>query len=401
MHRYIKALHDKIHHLEASAQPGTLQVTNTRSAPSSGTAASPNNDEQSLNPSGSQRSPELGQAPSANLTALRSLSAVQDDDSRLWRSTEWQPKAPIRYTRAKDDHASSSLGRTTEPLAGSQVMGIETASPLTAAVRPSASDHEDSINAMGAICSRESLPESPKESYYGQSSIVSLQHQVSSTALASNSSEHAAPPRDLPATARWQAISTRRSAEPFENIHQFSLPPRNLADHLLEQFWVGVYQFYPWIHRPTFLKSYHSLWTGSEPEARGHELPRIGLGGRDCPSPIYHGALNVIFALGCEFAPTTQAGKETLAADLMSKAYKLVRIDLLDKGGLALVQTLLLIAIYLQSTQHPMRCWGVSGLALRMAQGIGLHTTTQDSRFSNLELEMRRRIWHGCILMDR
>lgn len=82
------------------------------------------------------------------------------------------------------------------------------------------------------------------------------------------------------------------------------------------------------------------------------------------------------------------------------RSRQLLHFDVLDEGDLALVQALLLLAQYLQSTQSPSRCWNVVGMACRIAQGLGLYLNEGDEQYSALELQMRRRTWHGCILLD-
>ena len=183
-------------------------------------------------------------------------------------------------------------------------------------------------------------------------------------------------------------------------MHLFSLPSRTLADQLLDQYWSGVHLFYPWIHAKSFLRAYERLWLGNHAE-ENRGLPRVGLGGKDCSQTVFYCALNAILALGCEFSECTYDDREHLTTGFMDRVHELLQIDLLDNGDLAIVQTLLLVAIYLQSTQHPLRCWGVASLAYRMALGIGLHLNYSDSKYTVLEVEMRRRAWHGCMLMDR
>lgn len=53
--------------------------------------------------------------------------------------------------------------------------------------------------------------------------------------------------------------------------------------------------------------------------------------------------------------------------------------------------------------------WMYVGMAIRMAQDLGMHRSAEGwSReglggklFANWELEMRRRIWYGCVVMDK
>ncbi len=51
------------------------------------------------------------------------------------------------------------------------------------------------------------------------------------------------------------------------------------------------------------------------------------------------------------------------------------------------------------------RCWTTLGLAVRVAQGIGLHVETEDAKpprgQPHLKAEVRRRIWHSLYVLDR
>jgi hypothetical protein len=77
--------------------------------------------------------------------------------------------------------------------------------------------------------------------------------------------------------------------------------------------------------------------------------------------------------------------------------------DVLEADSLISVQILLLRSLYLQSTNNAQKCWNTVGLAIRAAQGLGLHLDESSTgwRQSPLEREMRKRIWHVCVLLDR
>ncbi|OQD89742.1 hypothetical protein PENANT_c002G00143 [Penicillium antarcticum] len=75
-------------------------------------------------------------------------------------------------------------------------------------------------------------------------------------------------------------------------------------------------------------------------------------------------------------------------------------VDYLEDGDLALVQTFLIIAHYLQGSRAPNRCWHIIGTAIRLAQGVGLHSDIGDEHRSFAETQIRRRVWHGCVMLD-
>jgi Fungal specific transcription factor domain len=71
---------------------------------------------------------------------------------------------------------------------------------------------------------------------------------------------------------------------------------------------------------------------------------------------------------------------------------------------MGVVQALLMVAQYLQSTLYPNRYWNAVGVACCIAQGLGLHVDhaegSRNALRNALELEMQRRVWHACVMMD-
>jgi hypothetical protein len=60
---------------------------------------------------------------------------------------------------------------------------------------------------------------------------------------------------------------------------------------------------------------------------------------------------------------------------------------------------------YLQSTDMPGLCWNIVGLAIRVGQSIGLHiprvSSSNQSKEAVLMNELRKRVWGGCVTLDR
>lgn len=76
-------------------------------------------------------------------------------------------------------------------------------------------------------------------------------------------------------------------------------------------------------------------------------------------------------------------------------------IDFLEESDtLSVVQALLIMTLFLQSTPFAGRCWNSVGIACRLAQGLGLHTESSGGRRKPMETEIRRRVWHGCVVLD-
>jgi hypothetical protein len=273
---------------------------------------------------------------------------------------------------------------------------------------PSVNSHGN-VTAMGAISVAEddTGTDSPREQqYYGNSSVASfmrlagesmpLQSYMSALRVSKNESSR---PQHSD-RGIWRDLGHPSVDLRFDD---FSLPPRSLADHLLECYWDRVHCLFPFFHRPSFEQAYENLW-GSE-KASKPQLPQlnIGLGGAtDCApnSVVFHCALNGIFALGCHFSDIPAEEREPAVYSFFLRAKRFVNLDLFDIGTIGVVQTLLIVSLLLQSTPYPMRCWNAIGLACRAGQGLGLHETTTHASNKPLETEIRRRTWHGCVIMD-
>ncbi|KAJ5088027.1 hypothetical protein N7456_011643 [Penicillium angulare] len=277
-------------------------------------------------------------------------------------------------------------------------------------IYPSPLSAHGNVTAMGAISVGEDgdCNDSPREQYYGNSSAASFMLLARDSASIRSYMQALRrvgqePPGTLTHnTGLWQDVNTTATPPGFQ-FSDFSLPPRPLADHLLECYWERVYCLYPFFHRPSFERAYENLWGSARwPKPDLPEL-NIGLGGSFDSGPqsiVFHCALNVIFALGCHFSDIPAGERETAVYTFFLRAKRFVGLDFLDRSTIGVVQTLLIMALLLQSTPYPNRCWNAIGLACRVAQGLGLHEATTQHSINPLEKEVRCRTWHGCVMMD-
>ncbi|KAJ6192448.1 hypothetical protein J3E72DRAFT_361394, partial [Bipolaris maydis] len=121
------------------------------------------------------------------------------------------------------------------------------------------------VSAMGAVATSQRGPFGDEE-FYGQSSVHSLLQEVPH-------GDHRRGP--LGATS----MPWRYNGNLMIQAH-YALPPRNIADRLIDRFFQNVHIFYPWCHSVSFRARYESLWTKEgypEPSVLLHR--DIGLGG--------------------------------------------------------------------------------------------------------------------------
>jgi len=171
----------------------------------------------------------------------------------------------------------------------------------------------------------------------------------------------------------------------ISKIQDLPLPSREIADQLVNIYFKYVQTIFPYLHEPSFRQYYNTIWEKEQQPDK------------DIDS-LQYCILYLVFALGCQFSTLFEdpiQGGDTY----LNRAKSLLGFCVFDDGSVRVVQALLLMGVYLQSTSRPNRCWNVVGMAIRVAQGIKLHVETTAEHL--VEREIRRRAWWGCVLMDR
>ncbi|KAM0719397.1 hypothetical protein Q7P37_005302 [Cladosporium fusiforme] len=231
-------------------------------------------------------------------------------------------------------------------------------------------------------------------SLYGPSSTVAFMKNIFPSP-----SRHTS---QSPSSYEQQTQTTATKSEKPERLPDWAsgaamLPRRRNADDFLACYWEFIHPLFPVLHKPSFLKQYQALWASeTTPETR--DLGNLGL-----EELVFTATLNLVFGLGCKFSNlVAPAQKNSMADDFYQKSRHLLLFEVLDTTSLSLVQMMCLTGVYLQSTQHANRCWNSVGLAIRVAQTLGLHLNEHGrKKIPQLELEMRRRVWHTCVNLDR
>ena len=237
-------------------------------------------------------------------------------------------------------------------------------------------------------------------SLYGGSSTIAFVHQFTNNSHARGST---VPVQGRSSSTAWNTTpnNSRASFTSPEIILERNesacvYPPRRKADDFLHCFWEFVHPVFPVIHKTSFVAKYEKLWI---PETTGqHDDTK-----NDVEEVVFSSTLNLLLALGSQFSdliPDTQ--KRSAANDFYQRSRHLFLFDILDSRSISLVQMLLLTGIYLQSTSHADRCWNSIGLSIRIAQGQGLHLDYPGRRpETQVDCQMRRRVWHTCVILDR
>lgn len=155
-------------------------------------------------------------------------------------------------------------------------------------------------------------------------------------------------------------VSTRllqRHQEWKKNLHspEYVLPPRSTADRLMDIYWKYSFQIFPFLDEMQISECYEGLWTGGQSYLIGQQ--------------VFHCILNLAFAIACKLDAAALPGEqEESSSAYFARARKLLLFDLLTISDFHLIQALLLMSQYLQSTDMPRQCFQSIGLAIWIAQ---------------------------------
>ncbi|KAK0387822.1 hypothetical protein NLU13_4067 [Sarocladium strictum] len=304
-----------------------------------------------------------------------------DDHARVSHTSPLQSVSTgIAYTSPRDD-ANSSVGEI-------RMSAVGLPTPQTV--------HEPTeVDGLATVATLDN-----GDCLYGASSTIALTRFFRGKAAEGNGT-----PADIPGLSLEPAplpSSDRTSRSPLpELVHESDVgaalyPSRPLADDFVLCFWEFVHPLFPVLHKTSFMHRYRLFWT----EQGEYHDPKDTASQND--HAIFTSTLNIIFSLGCQFSTMVPAHRVmSLAQDFYQRARRLYNYEVLDSMSLPLVQMLLLTGVYLQSAQNANRCWNIVGLAIRAAQGMGLHVERPKPRQTQLDREMQRRIWHCCLVLDR
>lgn len=159
------------------------------------------------------------------------------------------------------------------------------------------------------------------------------------------------------------------------------LPSKEVADHLLAQYYQCIHSILPVLHWPEFIEAYERLYQTGSLAGVSSEWAAVLFG---------------VFACGA--VHTTELNRE-------EEGKKFVRISCgiidvwQDEFNLDRVRAALLASIFLYEVNSKSASWVWIGSAVRVAQEIGLHI--ESGPWPELEGEMRKRIWWGLYTYDR
>lgn len=213
-------------------------------------------------------------------------------------------------------------------------------------------------------------------------------------------------PWPSPAPAITQNPAKACTCDAALNATRWCLPLRRVADGLVTEYFSSVHRMYPVLHQPTFRRQYERLWEPTGPRI----VECVGLCRKKNQCKLFSALLQAVFALATLVSPGRPEENAIQADIFFRQAQGLDFLDMLDDDvGIELVQLGLVMGFYLQSTEKFSKCWNITGVTIRLAQNIGLHLGLAEarkkglvtSRPTQLEHEMRSRVWYGCVVLER
>ncbi|KAG8904867.1 hypothetical protein FRB99_001034 [Tulasnella sp. 403] len=176
------------------------------------------------------------------------------------------------------------------------------------------------------------------------------------------------------------------------------LPDRAKQEELLGLYFTYVHPILPLVHKRSFLRDFAARHDPSHPDHHNalHRVPNV--------------LLLAMFAISARFTnemPVPDGGQMwTEGCDYFRKARQLI-VMYYSLSRPETVQALLLMGYREIGLGSMAQAWLYVGLAVRVAQDLGMHRSLAKWKLSNHvqftpeERETRSRIWHACMRMDR
>ncbi|KAI9432934.1 fungal-specific transcription factor domain-containing protein [Lactarius indigo] len=190
-----------------------------------------------------------------------------------------------------------------------------------------------------------------------------------------------------------------------------SLPDSATQEELLKIYFAYVHPALPLLHKQSFLEEIR----------KGHTV-RQGNNDFESPSPSHFGRrrpnissllLLAMFSVAARYTSTHDGDKpptETAMwpeGDVYLEEAKRLLDSSYSSSRAATCQALLLMGYREIGIGAMAQAWHYVGMAIRMAQDLGLHKNADQwmhggaSLFGPIELQERRRIWYACVIMDK
>ncbi|KAI8598400.1 fungal-specific transcription factor domain-containing protein, partial [Dissophora ornata] len=198
--------------------------------------------------------------------------------------------------------------------------------------------------------------------------------------------DNRSPSPRLPAAAIQNARSSISNSSKYllNSMQAVILPSIDVMDHLMNIHFRFVHPVLPMLHQKTLLDQIHR----KEPIPSHFLFAVLGLASRFSDNPIFR---------------DPQPGADRPPCTVFYERAKVLIKDEYDHSQIMTVQALLLMSIQQMGFCESQRAWLYVGMAIRMAQDLGLNKelSEQEQSRNRLGAELRRRTWWSCYVVDR
>lgn len=180
-------------------------------------------------------------------------------------------------------------------------------------------------------------------------------------------------------------------------LEKITLPPTDLMDDLLNEYFDFDWVTLPVVHRHTFYQRYRRLIAVANSRYR-----------RDIPLEeatelaATHTLLLGMLAVGQLAKPMSvdpSSVEVSSAYEFHHHARTLLLVDLLSAPSLPVVQALVVHSRFLRRAGMLQESWTLTSMAHRLAEGLMLHVDMPGK--TQAEREEQRRTWCSCVLFMR
>ncbi|KAJ5720922.1 uncharacterized protein N7483_008856 [Penicillium malachiteum] len=196
-------------------------------------------------------------------------------------------------------------------------------------------------------------------------------------------------------TARPPSISAMNyfrneaKVETHEDDNQWTLPPKEAADRLIDHYFRAIHHEFPVIGKLTFCWQYQTYF--SNPNAR--------------PGRRWVALLNLVFAIAAKvssLASESHRENPERHAIYFSRAWRLGihHVALENYPDIQQVQVEALAAFYFLCVGDINRAWRMLGTAFQSAVAMGLHLRNSANEVQFSSKEIRYRVWWALFVMD-
>ncbi|CCM05389.1 uncharacterized protein FIBRA_07605 [Fibroporia radiculosa] len=219
----------------------------------------------------------------------------------------------------------------------------------------------------------------------------------------------------FPKARVWPPLppSASNQAKGMENFTPF-LPDQATQELLLDLYWTYVHPALPIVQKWTFMEDFRSggALSADSPYSEASDSASPGPSSRKRRVPTL--LLLAMFSIAARYSsatssdvPPPQEGSIWTAGERYLEDAKVILDSSYAASRPSTCQALLLMGYREVGIGAMAQAWLYIGMAVRMAQDLGLHKSAEKwssvgrTLFNGTELQERRRIWYGCVVMDK